>query len=305
MNNANSPGVKPLDVEAAPPNEVVAPLASNDPARVVEVLRSIVAAQAAVDPGSREGQEALRLWFEARTVLDGCVNRLCNQYYDGRHPKHYLWRVHNEYLIDGVRPGEHVLDIGCGNSAYQQWIAEKASDVLGIDIRPERIDEARRNCTMANVRFELMDITETVPPGPFDVVICSHVLEHLDDPVAVLRRLSGAIPRILVKVPLEDSDWMKLVKRDLGLFWMDDHDHRREYTEAMLREQLESAGWRLTDMVRGADLRATAVSTSTAEHGNTLKASTGRWLEHRRRTGRERRSYLGDSVPSYGGSCQA
>ncbi len=294
-NNATQPGVRPLRTDDV--------AGTDDAARVVELLRSLSAAQAAVGPGSREGQEALRLWFEARSVLDGCVNRLCNQYYDGRHPKHYLWRAHNEYLIDGVRPGERVLDIGCGNSAYQQWIAEKASDVLGIDIRAERIDEARRNCTMENVRFELMDVTETLPPGPFDVVICSHVLEHLDDPVAVLRRLSKAVPRILVKVPLADSDWMKLVKRDLGLFWMDDRDHRREYTQAMLRQQLQSAGWRLTDMVRGYDLRATAVSTSTTPRGDSLKASTGRWLEHRRRTARERHCCAGEGARSYEGTC--
>ena len=98
MNNATQPGVKSLGT-----HDAAAPEAREDAARVVELLRSLSAAQAVVGPGSQEGQEALRLWFEARSVLDGCINRLCNEYYDGRHPKH---------LIDpGYRGRKHRADL--------------------------------------------------------------------------------------------------------------------------------------------------------------------------------------------------
>jgi len=214
-----------------------------------------------ITPGSIAGRASLQFWFGVQQFANAQINTICSAYYDQKHPKHYLWLGHNQYLYDGVRPGERVLDVGCGASYYPQWIAEKAAEVVGVDIRPERIDLARRNNQCDNVRFELMDVTREVPAGSFDVVICSHVLEHLDDPVAVLQGLARKVPRLLVKVPLVDSDWMKLVKQDIGMFSMDDADHQREYTEDLLREQLETSGWRVVEMIRGYDLRATALST--------------------------------------------
>lgn len=41
---------------------------------------------------------------------------------------------------------------------------------------------------------------------------------------------------------------------------MDDSDHRREHTEDLLRQQLEASGWQVIEIIRGYDLRATAIS---------------------------------------------
>jgi SAM-dependent methyltransferase len=224
--------------------------------RFEQVLR-----EGEIAPDSLAGRKSLRFWFAVQKFANSQIHKISNIYYDRKHPKHYLWLGHNQYLYDGVRGGERVLDVGCGASYYQQWIAEKASEVVGVDIRSERIELARRNNQRSNVRFELMDVTRELPAGSFDVVICSHVLEHLDDPVALLRELACKVPRLLVKVPLVDSHWWKLVKKDIGLSYLDDVDHRREYTEGLLREQLEASGWCITEMIRGFDLRATAIST--------------------------------------------
>lgn len=214
-----------------------------------------------ITPGSTEGQASLKFWFEVQEFANGQINLTCNAYYGQKHPKHYLWLGHNQYLYDGVRAGDRVLDIGCGASYYQQWIAEKAAEVVGVDILPDRVELARRNNQKPNVRFELMDVTCDIPNGQFDVAICSHVIEHLDDPIPVLNSLAKKVPRLLLKVPLVDAHWMKLVKRDIGMFWMDDFDHRREYTEDLLEEHLEASGWQIVEMIRGYDLRASAIST--------------------------------------------
>lgn len=213
-----------------------------------------------IAPGSEAGRRALEFWFAVQKMADVGINQTSRRYYDEHHPKHYLWLGHNQYIFDHVAEGDRVLDIGCGGSHYQQWIADKASEVLGVDIRQERVDLARRNNTRDNVHFELMDVTKDLPAGRFDVAVCSHVIEHLDDPVTFLRALSARVPRLIVKVPLEDSHWMKLVKRDIGMFWLDDPDHRREYTRELLIEQLEAGGWDVEEIVRGYDLRATATS---------------------------------------------
>jgi hypothetical protein len=143
---------------------------------------------------------------------------------------------------------------------FFQWLSEKVQSVTCVDNRLIRVEQARKNNQKNNIFYEQMDVTTDLPGGRFDVAVCSHVLEHLDDPVVFLQKLAEKVPRIVVKVPLDDSDWMKLVKKDLEIFWMDDTDHRREYNMEMLREHLEAGGWRIDEMIRGYDLRALAAS---------------------------------------------
>lgn len=222
----------------------------------------------------KEQRRGLIFFFSLRKKIDQLINRYCLEYYKGQHPKHYFWREHSRYIYDNVQPGERVLDIGCGASEYPQWLSEKVQSVTCIDNRMIRVEQARKNNRKENVFYEQMDVTTDLPEGRFDVAVCSHVLEHLDDPVSFLQKLSEKVPRIIIKVPLDDSDWMKLVKKDIGIFWMDDTDHRREYSPAMLLEHLEAGGWQIDEMIRGYDLRAKAVSKTLSQPTKVTAAYT-------------------------------
>jgi len=195
-----------------------------------------------------------------RRFVDYQIADAAVRYYGGKHPKHHMWLGHNDYLLDNVRPGERVLDIGCGASYYTQQLADKASYVLGVDINPERVASSQAQNTKPNVEYKVMDVTRDLPAGTFDVAICSHVLEHLDDPVSFLQALAERVPRLIVKVPLEDTFWMKPVMKDIGINHFDDEDHRREYTLSLLREHLEAGGWHIDELLRGYDARALARS---------------------------------------------
>lgn len=189
------------------------------------------------------------------------LNVLAERAYSGRHPKHWLWKSHKQFFLDRLRPGERVLDVGCGASAYLLWMAERGCRVTGCDINPARVEQARQLMSHPNLQFEVRDVTRALRSGEerFDVAICSHVIEHLDDPTAMLASLHKHAQRLLVAVPPSDNRWQKVMFRDLGLAWKDDEDHRREYTPELLRVQLAAAGWRVVELHAGVDIKAVCV----------------------------------------------
>lgn len=189
------------------------------------------------------------------------INLLAERAYDGRHPKHWLWASQNSFIIERIRAGERVLDVECGASAYLLWMAERGAFVTGCDASPARIAQAGILMDHPRLRFQVRDVVRDPPAERYDVVICSHVIEHVDDPVAMLTSLRRCAPRLLVAVPPDDNRWEKVMYRDLSLPWKDDEDHRREYTPTLLREHLEAAGWRILDLHVGIDIKAEAQAT--------------------------------------------
>ena len=91
---------------------------------------------------------------------------------------------------EAERPGGYrVLDVGCGPKPYYPFFAERASEYVGVDVVPQPA-------------AELVGRVEELPveDGAFDLVLCTQVLEHCDDParaVAELRRVTAPGGRVL------------------------------------------------------------------------------------------------------------
>lgn len=94
----------------------------------------------------------------------------------------------------GPQPGQRVLDIGCGRGACLFPAAELVGPegrVVGIDIAPAMIDEARRSAGgqgVHNVELLVMDAeAPDLPARSFDLVTGSYSLIFLPDAPAALR----------------------------------------------------------------------------------------------------------------------
>ncbi|VWC09199.1 ribosomal protein L11 methyltransferase [Burkholderia pseudomultivorans] len=88
----------------------------------------------------------------------------------GSHP---TTRLCMEWLEQSVRPGQSVLDYGCG-SGILAILAKKcgANPVVGIDIDPQAVESARQNSerNRADVTYGLPD---ACPAGEFDIVVAN------------------------------------------------------------------------------------------------------------------------------------
>jgi 2-polyprenyl-3-methyl-5-hydroxy-6-metoxy-1,4-benzoquinol methylase len=87
--------------------------------------------------------------------------------------------------VDRIKPGQRVLEIGCGNHASCWPLAERGVDVVAIDISPVAIREmkelAAERGLSNHLSFEEMNAeTLTFDPGTFDVVIGNSILHHLN-----------------------------------------------------------------------------------------------------------------------------
>jgi len=78
-----------------------------------------------------------------------------------------------------------VLDFGCGAGRLTQALAEHADEVVGVDVSPPMLEQARQldasgRCTF--VLNESQDLRQ-FPDGSFDLVYSELVLQHLPEPV--------------------------------------------------------------------------------------------------------------------------
>ena len=85
------------------------------------------------------------------------------------------------WLSDQARAIEtpvRVLDVGCGVKPYYPYFAPVASEYVGVDV-------------VENAAAELLGPVEALPvdDASFDVVLCTQVLEHCDDPAQAVREL--------------------------------------------------------------------------------------------------------------------
>lgn len=111
-------------------------------------------------------------------------------------------KIHSDiaYADFGFRPGDRVLDIGCGYGETCLEISRQVTDtgeVVGLDCTGsflEIADRERDKAGVTNVRFELGDAqTHSLPPEYFDVVFSRFGVMFFESVVMALRNAHRAL----------------------------------------------------------------------------------------------------------------
>ncbi len=123
--------------------------------------------------------------------------------------------------------------------------------VTGIDSDPAQIASARSGDNPANLEFLVGDALADLPEGPWDTIILSNILEHIDARVDFLRRLIDTLTpgQVLIRVPLFERDWRLPLRRELGMDYFSDPTHHIEHTLAEFESEAEAAGLVITERV--------------------------------------------------------
>lgn len=139
-----------------------------------------------------------------------------------------------------------VLDFGCGNGVLTQLMHSQGfgSEITGVDVSATALQFASRRFTRPGLRFESRSgRADLADLGVFDVVVASHVLEHLHDPDRALSEMAAIAEWLLLEVPLEDC-WASRLISAVG--WRDRTQNRvghvKFWTRTSFRALLEAAG---------------------------------------------------------------
>lgn len=111
--------------------------------------------------------------------------------------------VGNPFAMGPARPGERVLDVGCGAgvdailAAFMVGGDGAAGEVAGVDANPDMLEKARENAALANIANVSFLQGEAaalpVPDGAFDLVISSGALNLVVDKEQALAEMFRAL----------------------------------------------------------------------------------------------------------------
>jgi SAM-dependent methyltransferase len=146
---------------------------------------------------------------------------------------YFDWHEQPGYWRDVTRhfdAGARMLDIGCGSG----WLGDHFGDYTGIDGNPEAVAAAAAR----NRRVLLGTVEQPLPfeDEQFDGVVLKDLLEHVSDPVSVVRearRVLRAGGRVFASSP-DAQRWV----------W-DDYTHRRPFTRKAFRLLFADQGFEI------------------------------------------------------------
>ena len=104
-----------------------------------------------------------------------------------------------EFVESGAMVPGRALDVGCGTGTDAIWLAERGFDVLGVDISPLAVDQARSRLGASKLpcRFATFDFfADVLTERPFDFVFdrgCFHLLDKAEERSRFAGRVASAL----------------------------------------------------------------------------------------------------------------
>ena len=154
--------------------------------------------------------------------------------------------IQGDFLKLYIEQGNKVVDVACGTARYYPEIS-KIGEVryIGIDSSPLHI--SRNKQSFPDAEFVNSNCLENGVIPECDVIIASHFIEHLENPLDFLLQIKRRCNKLIIEVPDFYSDPINLVSFNLGTPWWTDRDHFREYSEDTLRALLTEAEYKTLD----------------------------------------------------------
>lgn len=159
-----------------------------------------------------------------------------------------------DYCFRSLRPwvagARRCIELGCADGRMTEKLARCVGELTAVDGNPDYVKAVKASVPGVEAVHALFEEIEC--ERPYDVAVLGHVLEHVEDPVRVLRRAASLVRpggRVIVTVPNGHS-----LHREVGVAMglladrqeLNDGDrrigHRRVYVRRELLADVARAG---------------------------------------------------------------
>lgn len=174
--------------------------------------------------------------FDSKNVIygDGYHAERGGSAYFKQHLKNTAEQINSACALEG----KQILEVACGTGEFLQVIgAYKPRTCIGVDPSAEENDTIRR---MLFDEAYLQQYSD-----PVDILISRHMIEHIENPLEMLRLFGKALPEagtLYLETPR--LDWIL----DHHVFYDFSYEHCSYYTDGFMTRMLSAAGFSLVEM---------------------------------------------------------
>jgi 2-polyprenyl-3-methyl-5-hydroxy-6-metoxy-1,4-benzoquinol methylase len=164
----------------------------------------------------------------------------------GLEPSDFALR--RRFLLEHVRAGDRVLDVGCGEGQFAAELVRAGAHVVGIDVAEEPLRRARAREEQLDLRLLDGERSWPLADASFDVVWAGEVIEHVADTAAwlsELRRVLRSGGSLLLSTPAHEPlalMRLALLRRAFASHFDPLGDHLRFYSRDTLTRLLAELG---------------------------------------------------------------
>jgi len=134
-----------------------------------------------------------------------------------------------------------IMDFGCGNGGFLTFAKIVAKKAVGVELQKAQEDFYKKN--NLEVFFNIDGISDK-----FDFITLFHVLEHLKDPIAMLKKLGSKLNKngeIIIEVPNSNDALLSLYKNEAFMNFTHWSCHLFLFNEQTILDTVKQAGFKV------------------------------------------------------------
>lgn len=153
-------------------------------------------------------------------------------------------------MVELVGGTKRVLDVGCATGYLAEALVERGCTVSGVESDAASAEEARPHLERLVIGdIETIDLAGAFGDDRFDVIVFGDVLEHLREPLAVLRRARALLAdrgSVVASIPNVAHGSVRLAlmagRFDYQVLGLLDSTHLRFFTRSSIEDMFREAG---------------------------------------------------------------
>lgn len=165
--------------------------------------------------------------------------------FDVMHP--FMLKAFEPFFIQG-----NLLELGSFKGDFTRRLLPYFKDITCVDASDEAIDVAKKKLN-GKVRFTHSPFETVKLPSKYDNILLTHVLEHIDDPILILKKINNEWlskkGRLFLVCPNANAP-SRQIAVNMGLISNvcavsteeKKHGHKRTYTAETLERDVKRAG---------------------------------------------------------------